>query len=134
MNLIGIILLAVLLLISLVVAGSTKRRWVRLASLAMIVVVIAIAGFFLWQFHRWERGFDQIHVGDRRELVLEIMGTPTQATDATIGIYGSKRLVSNEVQNCTEQYWYYPFFTTECWWIAFDAEGKILTTYHYISP
>ena len=72
--------------------------------------------------------------GDSRQQVRQIMGAPTEATDAMIGIYGSKRRVANRVKGCTKQYWYYPFFTPECWWIAFDAQGQVLTTFHYISP
>jgi hypothetical protein len=134
MNLIGVIILAVLLLVGFAVGGLTKRRWVRITGLAVVAGVFAIAGFFLWQSHRWERGFDQIHVGDSCEQVRQIMGAPTEATDATIGIYGSKRLVTDRVKDCTVQYWYYPFFTPECWWIAFGAQGQVLTTFHYISP
>lgn len=134
MNLIGVLILAVLLLGGVAVAGLTKRRWVRLAGLAVVAIVVAVAGFFFWQFHRWDRGFAQIHAGDSRQQVRQIMGAPTEATDAMIGIYGSKRRVANRVKGCTKQYWYYPFFTPECWWIAFDAQGQVLTTFHYISP
>jgi hypothetical protein len=134
MNLIGTVLLAVVLLSGLVVAALTKRRPVRLASFAIVAIVIAVAGFFLWQASHWGRGFDQIHVGDDRDRVGQIMGRPTADTDATIGIYGSQRLVTNRVPGCVEQYWYYPFFTPECWWIALDAQGRVLKTYHYISP
>ena len=134
MNLIGVIILAVLLLVGFAVVCISKQRLMRLTGLALVAVVVAVAGFFFWQFYRWDSGFNQIHVGDSRERVRQIMGVPTEATDATIGIYGSKRLVADRVQGCTEQYWYYPFFTPECWWIAFDAHGRVLTTYHYISP
>jgi hypothetical protein len=105
-----------------------------LILIVLLLGGLAIAGFFLWRFDRWDSGFGQIHVGDSRERVLQIMGTPTEDTDATIGIYGSKRLATNLVQGCTEQYWYYPFFTPECWWIAFDAQNHVIATYHYISP
>jgi len=134
MNLIGILLLAVLLLSGLVVAALTKRRPVRLASFAIVAIVMAVAGFFLWQAYRWDRGFDQIHVGDVRERVVQIMGRPTADTDATIGIYGSQRAATDRVPGCAEQYWYYPFFTPECWGVALDAQGRVLETYHYISP
>ena len=109
MNLIGIIILAVLLLVGFAVACISKQRLVCLTGLALVAVAVAVAGFFFWQFHRWNSGFDQIHVGDSRERVRQIMGVPTEATDATIGIYGSKRLTTDRVQGCTEQYWYYPF-------------------------
>lgn len=133
MNLIGVLLLAALLMGGLV-AALTKRRRVRLTGFAVAVLVVAVAEFFLWQAHRWERGFVQIRVGDTRERVRQIMGYPTEATDATIGIYGSQRLVTNRVLGCTKQYWYYPFFTPECWWIALGAQGHVLDTFHYISP
>jgi hypothetical protein len=134
MNLIGIIVLAVLLLAGFAVFCVSKQRLVRLTGLASVAIALAIAGFFFWQLHRWNSGFDKIHIGESREQVRQIMGVPTEATDATIGIYGSKRLAADRVQGCTEQYWYYPFFTPECWWIAFDAHGSVLTTFHYVSP
>jgi len=115
-------------------AALTKRRWVRLVGAIATATSLAIAGFFLWQFDRWDRGFDQIHAGDNRQRVRQIMGAPTKDTDAMVAIYGSKRPATDQVKGCTEQYWYYPFFTPECWWIAFDAQGRVLTTYHYISP
>src|SRR5947207_675599 len=121
-----VLILVVLSLGGIAAAVLAKRRWVRLSGVAALSVAVVIAGFFLWQSHRWERGFDQVHVGDSRERVHQIMGAPTEATDATIGIYGSKRLVTDRVPGCTEQYWYYPFFTPECWWVAFDAQGRVL--------
>jgi len=127
-------MLAFLLLVGLAIACAFKRRLVRFSGLGMVTFALAIAGFFFWQSHRWESGFDQIQVGDSRERVRQIMGAPTGATDATIGIYGSKRFAVDLIQGCTEQYWYYPFYTPECWWIAFDAHGQVLKTYHYISP
>jgi hypothetical protein len=133
MSLPGILMLIVLLLGGLAIAGLTKRGWLRFTGLAAVVIVIAIAGFFLRHFNRRDRGFGQIHVGDSREGVLQIMGAPTEDTDATIGIYGSKRLATDRVQDCTEQYWYYPFFTPECWWIASDAQGHDMATNHFIS-
>jgi len=134
MNLIGIIILAVLLLAGFAVVCVFKQRWVRITGLALVAVAVAVAIFFFWQFHRWDNGFDKIHVGDNCERVCQIMGVPTEATDATIGIYGSKRPATDRVPGCAEQYWYYPFFTPECWWIAFDAHGSALTTFHYVSP
>src|SRR5258708_40043672 len=121
MNLIGVLILVVLLLGGLAVGGLTKQRWVRLTGFAVVAIVVAISAFFLWQFHRWDRGFGQIHIGASRERVRQIMGAPTRDTDATIGIYGSKRLSSDRVPGCTEQYWYYPFFSPQCWWVAFLA-------------
>ncbi len=134
MNLRGTLLLAFILLSALVVGALTRRRWVRLIGFAMAAIVVAVAAFFLWQAHRWDRSFSQIHVGNNREDVEQIMGRPTQTTDATVGIYGSQQSVTNRVPDCKEQYWYYPFFTPECWWIALDSHGRVLATYHYISP
>ena len=130
----GVLILIVLLLGGLAVAVLTKRRWARISGLTAAAIGVVIAGFFLWQSHRWERGFAHIHVGDSREQVHQIMGAPTETTDATIGIYGSKRLATDRIPDCTEQYWYYPFFTPECWWVALDAQGHVLSTYHYVSP
>jgi pimeloyl-ACP methyl ester carboxylesterase len=130
----GVLILVAFSLGGVTVAAVAKRRWVRVSGVAALSVAVVIAGFFLWQSHRWERGFGQIHVGDRRERVHQIMGVPTDDTDATIGIYGSKQLVTDRVPGCTEQYWYYPFFTPECWWVAFDAQGRVLDSNHYISP
>jgi len=134
MNLISIIILAVLLLVGFAIACTSKQKLMRFTGLAMVALAVTVAGFFFWQSHRWDRGFDQIHVGDSREQVRQIMGAPAEATDATIGIYGSRRLATDQVQGCTEQYWYYPFYTPECWWIAFDDHGRVLKTYHYVSP
>jgi len=133
MSLIGVLLLAVLFLSGLVVAGFTNRRRVRLISLTMVAIVTGVAGFFLWQSHHWERGFDQIHIGDSSERVGQIMGRPTEDTGPTIGIYGSN-IYAQQVDGCIEQYLYHPLFTPECWWIAFDAQGSILKTYHFVSP
>ena len=134
MNTPGIIILAVVLMAGLLMSVSSKRGWVRLTGLAMVATALAAAGFFVWQSHHWNRGFDCVHAGDRREFVRHIMGAPTEDTNATIGIYGSKRLVTDQIKGCTEQYWYYPFFTPECWWVAFDAQGRVLTYCHYVSP
>jgi hypothetical protein len=134
MNIIGILLLAVILMLGVFVSAFTKRRPVRFAGLAVGILVVAAVGFFLRQSNRWNYGFFHIHSGDSREIVRKVMGIPTEATDETIGIYGSQRRLSDRIPGCTEQYWYYPFFTPECWWIAFDAQGHVLKMYHYISP
>jgi hypothetical protein len=110
------------------------HRRARLLAVTVFALDLAVVGFYLWQAHRCELGFERIHAGDSRNRVVSVMGMPTAATDATIGIYGSQRGPSDRVAGCTEQYWYYPFFTPECWWIAFDAQGKVLATYHYVSP
>ena len=81
MNLIGIIVLAVLSLAGFTVVCIFKQRLVRLTGLASVVVALAIAGFFLWQLHRWNSGFDKIHIGESREQIRQIMGVPTEATD-----------------------------------------------------
>lgn len=134
MNLIGVLILLALFFGGFAVAVFTKRMWMRWSSVALVAGIVLVAGGFLWQSNRWERGLGQIHIGDSRERVRQIMGAPTEITDASIGIYGSTRGVGNRVPGCTEQYWYYPFFTPECWWVAFDAQGLVLKTYHYSSP
>jgi hypothetical protein len=132
MNLISVITLLALFLAGITVARLSKRRRVRLTGLAVGAVVMVIAGFFLWQSHRWNRGFEQIYVGDSRERVRQLMGAPTKDTDATNGISDSKWFDADRVQDCTEQYWYYSFFTSECWRVAFYAQGRVLKTNHYI--
>ena len=134
MNTTGVLLMMILLLWGLATAALDKRQWLRRTGLAVVLIVVGVACYFLRQSHRWDRGFDQIHIGDSRERVRQIMGAPTEDTDATIGIYGSKRLATDQDKSCTEQYWYYPFFTPECWWIALDAQGRVITTFHYVSP
>ncbi len=135
MDLNGILLLAILLLSGLVITALTKRRYLRVTGVAIVAIGVIIASLFLWQAYRWDHGFAQIHVGDDTEHVTKIMGRPTADTDATISIYGSKRSdIDRAPPGCTEQCWYYPFFTPECWWIALDAQGRVLKTYHYISP
>lgn len=134
MNLPGILMLIILFVCGFGVVCVAERRRLRLAGLGVVIIVLVIAGYYLWQLHRFERGFGQLHVGDSRERVRQIMGAPTEDTDSTVGIYGSKQNASEHVQGCTEQYWYYPFLTPECWWISFDAKGQVLGTLHYVSP
>lgn len=133
-NLLVIVFLAGAFVGGMGVGILCRKRWARVAGVGAVVVVVSVCAHFLWQTHRWQRGLETIHLGDTREKVCRLMGTPTLATDETCGIYGSKREAKDRVPGCKEQYWYYAFFTPECWWIAFDQQGHVIKSYHYVSP
>ncbi len=50
-----------------VIGDGGVVRLVRLIGFGVVVIVVAISTFFIWQARRWERGFDKIQAGDSCE-------------------------------------------------------------------
>ena len=113
MNLPGTLALLFIFFLGIVAVCATRGRLLRVTGLATVIVVSSIAGHLFWQASVWDSGFQQIHVGDSRERVNQLMDRPTADTDGTVGIDGSRRPPNELGPKRVEQYWYYAFFRAQ---------------------
>ena len=133
MNLPGTIALAIALLAGflLLLLGRSARK----VGLLLIVIVICSGSFFGWRSYRYEVMYDHIEIGSSQTYVQSLMGKPSRVTDCTVTYGGYHRGESEPAPpGCTEEYWYYSFFTPEAWSFSFDREKKLVDKDQWYSP
>ncbi|MBI4750706.1 MAG: hypothetical protein HY774_19645 [Acidobacteria bacterium] len=114
------------------IGGKGWSFWIGGTILSLIFLS---AGHIYWKQWQYNRGFAQIHPGMSRQQVLEKLDTPTQITDCTTTYSGFKRGQSDPAPvGCTQEYWYDSPIFPEGWSYTFDAQGKLIDSYHWVSP
>jgi hypothetical protein len=100
---------------------------------SFVLIAAAVGVVYAWtsmpNAPRWERGYSQIAAGDSGQKVVEILGKPTEIKDCHSTRYSAPREIWEE---CAEEYWY--IASMQEWGYVLDADGKVLTKWHSVSP
>ena len=86
--------------------------------------VVAVIGYPVAKVYRvtWIKNhFAEIHQGQTKHEVLQILGSPDETTGCT-----------SDNRECVETFWYYGFI--ECWMVYFDRDGRVIDGGYNVSP
>ena len=108
---------------------------IRKIQLLGILVGVAASVWLGWTIFRVKtipQRFARISVGDSREQVVQLLGKPksVEKCGEPFGNPGGKF-------NCKEDYLYaspYAPVIPEYWSVSFDASGRVVEKYHFLSP
>jgi hypothetical protein len=104
-----------------------------LAAMLFVVVVIGCFAYTTYRNSSIERKFGLVAEGMSREEVVRLMGAPDNVRsgcrDAPTWL---ERPVPDKV--CSEELRYNALLLPEFWTIGFDATGRAIAKYGYVSP
>ncbi len=112
-------------------------RFARRVLVTCLLLGLAFLARGCWLGHSRARGYERVARGDSEERVVELLGTPDQTTGATDYVsWDDDYTTGSHDGECVGEYWYRRPLTTcgEEWKVGFDAKGKVVSKYHYISP
>jgi hypothetical protein len=78
--------------------------------------------------------FSAMKAGDSEIKLWWILGTPEHLSDCSTTFGGYPRGESEPApEGCSREYWYYGL-VAQGWSYTFDAEGRLIDKYHWVSP
>ena len=110
---------------------KVRRRFVA----ALIFVPVALLGFGCASDRQLEHRFMGINRGEVEAAVLVTLGTPYRTTGAPDNVAWGGDPVHPNNGECVKLFWYRPFVNVadEAYTVGFDAQGRVVSKYHYIS-
>jgi hypothetical protein len=105
---------------------SWKKAIVVLFA-ALIISLVGYASARVYRFAKTRSHFQEVHEGQSKAEVVRLLGSP----DEDVACYVP--MASEDYRNrCDERFWYYGFI--ELWGVDFDAKGKVMGSFHNVSP
>jgi hypothetical protein len=101
--------------------------------IAIALVLLAYVGFGFAKNNRYAVRFEQIAKGTSAEAVRNTMGRPSAERNACRDSptwLGAR----SDSSSCSLEYQYDAFLLPKFWTIGFDAAGKAVAKYEYVSP
>lgn len=129
MNLIGMLGLLSALITGLILL------WVRRHKSIAIILIMAVIVFSSLQYlveAHWLHGFEAVQDGATLEMVISMMGNPTIIAESTAPPFGYT--LSYYDKRVTREAWYVSFFFPAQYVMGFDANGRLISRYQYVSP
>ena len=98
---------------------------------AIVILALAIKQYRIGRSR--ERGYQNVKVGDSKEIVIQLMGQPDQVEPCVTVPSSQDTVADKEYQrNCFEQYWYNSFLKPYA--ISFDQKGRAIAKGYAVSP
>jgi len=105
---------------------SWKKAFLVLFA-AVIVGLVAYASARVYRFGKIRSHFEEVQEGQSKAEVVRLLGSPDE--DVACYVPGASEDYRNR---CEERFWYYGFI--ELWGVDFDAKGKVIGSFHNVSP
>ena len=86
-----------------------------------VVTLVGYASAKVYRVSKIQRHFGEIHKGQTKQEVLNILGSPDETTDCR-----------SDDRECVETFWYYGFI--ERWMIYFDRYDRVIDVNYNVSP
>lgn len=103
---------------------NSKRKLTITVIIILLVIFVLAVGLYLFRTTKIDFGFAKVKVGDKKELVTNLMGQPAKNVPCNI----AERQRVKDV-NCYEIFAYYSLFSY--WSIAFDENGKVVKKFNW---
>ena len=104
-------------------AAKSMRTIILSAVVFLTVAVSASALSWYVRRDRYHTNYPKIQAGDAKQVVVELLGQPTEVTDCYD--FNHSAAASHPTKKCTEEYWYRSFL--EQWVFVFDGDSKVIT-------
>jgi hypothetical protein len=115
---------------------SSAQKILFLGLGILAVALVLFAGFALNKYRvqrNRERGYEQVNIGDSKELVSSLMGQPDELQTCRVVSGSNDSADDREYQrNCFDQYWYYSLLHPYV--ISFNKDGRVIAKAYQISP
>jgi hypothetical protein len=82
---------------------------------------------------KYERGYQQIKLGDSKDVVLTLMGEPSRITDCVHPWFSDKKAEDEYRVKCKELYLYEEVFPVD-YTVSFDEKGNVVNKTSAVSP
>lgn len=98
----------------------------RIVFCLLVVVLAALTVSYYVRRSRLATTFARIQIGESKESLVQILGTPTEVATCR-----DPNPSVDRSQKCAETYWYNSFL--ERWGFALNADGKIIDKVYNVS-
>lgn len=82
---------------------------------------------------KYERGYQQIKLGDSKDVVLTLMGEPSRITDCVYPWFPDEKAEAEYRSKCKELYRYEEVFPVD-YTVSFDKKGTVIDKSSAVSP
>lgn len=109
----------------------------RIASFILIIVTVVVVLLFITsrgRYLRYERAYAALQPNTSKREVIESFGRPTKVQRCRASPSWDGEPLKQDRGACVEERWYYSRISPEQWVVGLDANGLVVSKYHFVSP